>query len=92
MGFFPLREASPLGSLSLYLRQIKEQTILLSDLDLENKFSCKREIDDQPCSFAYISDHFHEHVPRSCRYDPVKTTSQRNESSIRLSSSINVKP
>ena len=73
MGFFPLREASPLGSLPLDPRQIKEQTILLSDLDLENKLACKREIDCEPHSFTFISDRFHEDVPRSCRSDLVNT-------------------
>ena len=71
MGFFPLREASPLGSLPLDPRQIKEQTITLSDLDLENKLACKREIDYQPPSFASVSDRLHEDVPRSHRSDPV---------------------
>ena len=91
MGIFPLREASPLGSLPLDPRQIKEQTILLSDLDLENKLACRREIDDQPHSFASISDRFYEYVPHSCRSDPVNTTNQRNGSSTRLSSLINAK-
>ena len=73
MGFFPLRETRPLGSLPLDPRQIKEKTILLLDLDLENKLACKREIDFQPLSFTSISDHFHEDVPRSYRSNPVNT-------------------
>ena len=36
VGFFPLRETSLLGSLPLDPREIKEQTILLSNSDLEN--------------------------------------------------------
>ena len=62
------------------------------NLDLENKLACQREIDDQPHSFASVSDHFHEDVPHSCRSNTVKRISQRNESSTRLSSLINVKP
>ena len=73
MVFFPLREASPLGSIPLDPRQIKEQTIILSYLDLENKLACKKEIDYQHRSFASVSDRSHKDVPRSCRFDPVNT-------------------
>ena len=56
MGFFPLREASPLGSLPLDPRQIKEQTIILSDLNLENKlaFVKERSITDLFLSLLYL--------------------------------------